>query len=209
MHILIIANGWYNPPSAIPPHDLLIAADGGARRCLENLLKPDYVVGDLDSLDATTLAALEALGAHILQYPTRKDFTDLELALQLAAQLGADQVTLLAALGERWDMTSANILLCAAQTAFKISILDGEQALFFLHSGEQLEVQAAPGRTVSLIPLSPSVQGIRTHNLEYPLQREELVFGSTRGVSNVLLASPAMVSIEQGLLLVTVNHAAQ
>lgn len=206
MHILIVANGWLNPPSSLPAFDLILAADGGARHCLSIGLKPDIVIGDLDSLDEPVLAELRAAGAQILQYPARKDFTDLELALQQAAQLGATAVTLLAALGERWDQTCANILLCAAQTAMSISILDGEQVLHFLHGGESLAIHAAAGATVSLVSLSATSQGITTQNLEYPLHDEALVFGSTRGVSNVLLQSPAVITLQQGLLVCTVNH---
>ncbi len=206
MHILIVANGWLSQPISLPPYDLIIAADGGARHCLDNQLKPNFVIGDLDSLDEPALAELEAAGAQIIRYPTRKDFTDLELALQHAINLGAVEVTLLAALGERWDQTCANILLCAAQTAFKVKILDGKQELHFVHGGETLEIHAAVGKTVSLISLSETTQGITTENLEYPLHNEDLAFGSTRGVSNVLSQSPAIIQVARGLLLCTVNH---
>ncbi len=206
MHIIIVANGWLTQPLTIQPGNLLIAADGGARHCLELGLTPDYVIGDLDSLDEDILATLASAGSKILRFPSRKDFTDLELAIQQAVELGASEITLVAALGERWDQTLANVGLAAAHTASRIKILDGAQEISFLHAGESLELSGAPGDTVSLIALSNQASGIRTQNLEYPLKDETLTLGSTRGVSNVLLEPVAVVSLKQGLLMCTIIH---
>ena len=181
MHIIIVANGWLTQPLIVQSDDRLLAADGGAKHCLELGLTPDYVIGDLDSLDEDVLAALTSAGSKILRFPSRKDFTDLELAIQQAIELGATQITLVAALGARWDQTLANVFLAAAHTATKIKILDGAQEICFLRSGESLELTGAPGDTVSLIALSNQASGIRTKNLEYPLKDETLTLGSTRG----------------------------
>ena len=71
-----------------------------------------------------------------------------------------------------------------------------------LRSGETLTLQAAPGSTVSAIPLSALVTGITYKGLEYPLQDATLTIGSTRGVSNVVASSPATITIKDGVLLV-------
>jgi thiamine pyrophosphokinase len=203
---LIVANGWLNRPTEIPQHDFLIAADGGTHHCIKLGLHPDYVVGDLDSLDEQVLAALITGGTQIIQYPTRKDYTDLELALQQALHLGATEIIILAALGARWDQTVANLLLPAALPQVRIWLVDGAQELTFIHSGEELTVAGKPGDTVSLIPLGGDAHGITTTNLEYPLTDDNLRFGSTRGVSNVLLTDQGTIVLEKGLLLCTIIH---
>jgi thiamine pyrophosphokinase len=63
-----------------------------------------------------------------------------------------------------------------------------------------------PGDTVSLIPLGGDTEGITTQWLEYPLEDETLYFGSTRGISNVLLDENATVFIKKGLLLCIIIH---
>lgn len=206
MRAVIIANGWLNQPIEILPGDLLIAADGGARRCLEQGLQPDYVVGDMDSLDAQQVATLESGGARLLRFPSRKDHTDLELALGMARDLGCIQVVILGALGERWDQTIANILLPAAWPGLDIRLVDRDQEIYLLRAGAQIALPGSPGDRVSLIPLTATASGIHTHNLEYPLADESLPFGSTRGISNVMTASPAVVQLAEGLLLCTVHH---
>ncbi len=206
MHIIIFANGRLNHPIHLPPADVILAADGGAQHCLDLGLVPHFVIGDMDSVDESTLAQLASAGSKILRFPRRKDFTDLELAIQHAESLGAEQVTLLAALGDRWDQTFANLFLAASHPKLKIRILDGQQEIYFLKGGESLEISGSAGDTLSLVPLSEVAAGISTENLEYPLKKEALEFGSTRGISNVLLDTNASIKLDQGLLMCTLIH---
>lgn len=187
---------------------VVIAADGGGRHCLELGIEPHWVIGDLDSLTAGELAQLQANGARVLRYPARKSFTDLELALQHAASLKAEQILVFGALGARWDQTLANLLLPAAPGLENIPIrlLDGPQEIVLLRPGGIRTLSGCPGDTVSLIPLAGPAHGITTRGLEYPLQGETLYFGATRGISNVLLESQASVSLAEGLLLCVLIH---
>jgi thiamine pyrophosphokinase len=206
LRIVIFANGRMDWPFEIQNDDFIIAADGGARHCLERQIRPDIVIGDMDSLSASDIARLETDGAEIITFPARKDFTDLELALRKAQELDASEVLLLGALGARWDQTIANLILPSAYATMCIRLLDGPQEISFLRGGEELEVAGQPGDTVSLIPLAGDATGVATQNLEYPLNGDRLVFGGSRGVSNVLTAESAKVSLQEGLLLCVVIH---
>jgi thiamine pyrophosphokinase len=209
---VIFANGdLWDPAYAkglIREEDLIIAADGGGVHCLEMGLQPDIVIGDLDSLPAEALEQFERKGSEVIRYPERKDYTDLELAILLAKQRGAGEVLVMGALGQRWDQTLANLLMPAGE-AFKelrIRLLDGHQAIQLMHGGECLRLTGSPGDTVSLVPLAGNARAITTQGLEYPLNGEDLIFGSTRGISNVLLGETAAISLEEGLLLVVTIH---
>ncbi len=212
MRAIIFANGLLNDADAVraalAPDDVLIAADGGARHCRALGLTPAVVIGDFDSLDGADLARLEAAGVRVIRHPARKDFTDLELALQHAAALGAEEVLIFAALGARWDQTLANLLLPAAPgfERVRIRLIDGPQEMMLLRGGGSLELTGAPGDTVSLIPLGGDAHGVTTHGLEYPLSAGDLQFGATRGVSNVLLGEKAAVQVKDGLLLCILIH---
>jgi thiamine pyrophosphokinase len=206
LRAVVIANGQLNGAIEFQPGDLIIAADGGARHCLDHGIRPAYVIGDLDSLEPAHLARLEALGAAIVQYPARKDYTDLELALRFAQQQGASEIVILAGLGARWDQTIANLLLPAILSPLDVRLLDASQEICFLHAGKTIHIQGQAGDTVSLIPLAGPAQGITTQGLEYPLLDEGLDFGSTRGISNVLLEKQASVRLRNGLLLCIILH---
>ncbi len=207
MRAVIFANGKLDDleaaRSALQPGDLVIAADGGALHCRRLGFTPSVVIGDFDSLTEDDLQVLELAGARLLRYPERKDFTDLELALRYAAGEGADEIVVLGGLGARWDQTLANLLLPAAAglATVRIRLLDGPQEIMLIRSGETLALPGDPGDIVSLLPLGGEAAGVVTAGLEYPLHAETLSFGTSRGVSNVISAPRASVSLGQGLLL--------
>ena len=94
--------------------ELVIAADGGAATLERIGRRPDRLVGDLDSVDASLVARLTDAGVPIDRHPTDKDATDTELALQDAVTGGATEIVLLGALGgDRLDHELANLLLLA------------------------------------------------------------------------------------------------
>lgn len=186
--------------------DLVIAADGGAARALSAGVRLQVVVGDMDSLAPDALDSLRQAGAEILTLPSRKDETDLELALLEAVRRGADDITIAGALGGRLDHTLGNVyLLTMPQLRGKrVRLVDGRVEAFVVW--ERAEIRGARGDTVSLIPLTPEVRGIETEGLEYPLRHESLFMGPGRGISNVLLGSVARVSTVDGILLAVVIH---
>jgi thiamine pyrophosphokinase len=65
-----------------------------------------------------------------------------------------------------------------------------------------LELEGAPGDWVTLEPLSEVARGVATDGLRYPLRHEDLVRGSTRGVSNELTERRGSVEVGEGLLLI-------
>ena len=205
MRAIVIANGHVGNSEASRaqtwPHDLVICADGGAQHALALGLAPDVVIGDLDSLDGDLQARLEGQGCQVLVHPTRKDETDLELALHYAVDHGVDEILILGALGGRMDQTLANVLLLALPELERVKtcIVAGDQEMFLIRGKALIEGQE--GDTVSLLPIAGDATGITTEGLEYPLQRGTLKFGPTLGISNVLTAPVARVQVERGLLL--------
>ncbi len=214
LRAVIFANGLLGSLNAarqsIRPDDILIAADGGARHCRRLGLTPHFIVGDFDSLEDAELQTFQDAGVVVIRHPARKDFTDLELALRHARSLGVAEILILGGLGARWDQTLANLLLPAAEAfaGAHIRLLDGAQEVFLLRAGETVAVRGSTGDTVSLIPLGGDARDVTTAGLEYPLNGETLVFGATRGVSNLLLGESASVSLAEGLLLCVVIHEA-
>jgi thiamine pyrophosphokinase len=212
LKIIIFANGTISnlvQATALTQNcDMIIAADGGARHCLAASILPQVVIGDFDSLSSAELDKLQGLGARLIRYPARKDFTDLELALEYACEQSADQITILGGLGQRWDQTLANILLLAGPFArcARVSYIDGNQEIMLIGESQKLEIIGQPGDTVSLIPIQGTTQGITTCGLEYPLEDDTLDFGAARGVSNVLIGDHATVQLKHGFLICIVIH---
>lgn len=181
---------------------LIVAVDGGARVAARFGVRVQVVIGDMDSLAAPELEALAAAGAEVHRHPAEKDETDLELALKFVAAQGIRYIRVLGAMGGRLDQTVSNIYLLALPelAGFDVRLVDGVQESWLMHPGENV-VAGAPGDTLSLLPLSDAVYGVRTANLQYPLRDETLTFGPARGISNVMQADEAKVWFREGRLL--------
>ncbi len=208
--VAIFANGEFSPPADILTHlrgRIIIAADGGARHALALGLTPDVVIGDLDSLSAEEVRDLEARGAQLIRHPRDKDQTDLELALAHARDLAARDVLLLGLLGGRLDQTLANVFLLALPEwdAMRLWFVDGSDTAYLLRDGDALRIRGQPGNTVSLIPLTPTVTGVTTHGLRWPLHDATLHLGRTLTISNELMDEEGEVRVGKGRVVVVVR----
>src|SRR5438477_5767713 len=188
--------------------DVVIAADGGATKLARAGRRPDLVIGDMDGVTAEAQRELERAGAKIERFPTEKNETDGELALDAAVKRGADEIVVAGAFGgPRLDHMAGNLMLLAHEDFAAIDVaLVTERATFRSLLGPGiLELEGAAGDWVTLEPLSEVARGVATDGLRYPLRHEDLVRGSTRGVSNELTGSRGSVEIGDGLLLVAVT----
>lgn len=207
MKCVIFANGDFSiSPVAGSPWqqaELVIACDGGGRHCQLLGIAPQLVIGDMDSIAPSLLAEFEKQGSEIHRVPARKDKTDLELAIELAVDRGAQDILIFGALGGRWDMSIAAIMLLAAPAWAGLSLIlrDGATSIHRLRGGGHLTIPGAAGDTLSLIPLAGPVRGVTLNGLDYPLTGEAIEAGSSRGISNVFLGNRAEIALEEGLLL--------
>ena len=185
----------------------VVAADNGATTARAFGLLPDVVIGDLDSLEPSTLAWLVQAGVPIETHPRDKDATDGHLALQRALQLEPSELFLLGFLGgPRLDQALANVLLLT-QVELPTRLFDQKNECVLLRPGETEIWRPEAEEIVSLIPLSPEVSGVTTRGLRWHLERQRLRLGETRGVSNEPIDAAVSVSIESGLLLLTRHFA--
>ena len=207
MRAVIFANGIIKHlPEAgavIMPDNMLIAADGGANHFKALGILPNVLIGDLDSIHSDDLNELRTAGAEIIQHPSGKDQTDLELALDLAVDRGAEKILVFGALGARWDMSIANILLLTSPefSGVKLKFIEENQEITLLRGGEEQTFHGKKGDTLSLTALDQEVKGVTLGGLEYPLKNDVLKLGSSRGISNVFIENSATVFLKHGLLL--------
>jgi thiamine pyrophosphokinase len=188
-----------------PP--LVIAADGGALKAQLVGLTPDLVIGDADSLAQQTIDRLRSEGIEVRVHPQDKAESDTELCLREAVRRGATKVVILGALGGlRFEHSVANLLLLTLPELAdrEVVLADPTTSVRVMGSRtpDRLELRGLPGDLISLLPLTEVVDGVRTTGLAYALAGEPLVQGPARGLSNVMQADEAAISIEGGRLAV-------
>jgi thiamine pyrophosphokinase len=188
----------------LPSNAYVIAADSGLHHAADLGVIVDIVIGDMDSVDPTTLAAAVSRGSRAETHPTDKDRTDLELAIDAALGFGARKLLIIGAHTGRIDhlLGAMGLFAATATRVDEIVWTDGLTEIFGCVPGHPTVVRGRVGDGVSLVPASTDVYGIDTEGLRWVLLNEMLPIGSTRGVSNIIEATPVSVSVESGTLLV-------
>lgn len=184
--------------------DLIVAADGGAGWLAAQGVTPHVVVGDLDSIEASLLHALEAGGVTIERHPADKDESDAQLAVARAVASGARRVIVLGALGgQRLDHELSNLLMLTdpAWSSVDLRIVRDDTSVRAVSDGGPLVLDGASGDIVTLLPIGDA-DGVTTNGLAYPLAGDTLRMGQSRGLSNVIASTPASVRLLAGTLLV-------
>ncbi len=180
---------------------LIICCDGGVRHLQQTGIKPDVIIGDMDSIDSDQLESYSRQDVKIIKYPASKDFTDTELALDYAINLKPAVIYIWAALGGRLDHTLSNLFLLEKTKALPIKayLIDEYCEVFLLSS--DVTINESAGQTVSLIALSPQVEGITLRGFLYPLDDATLRIGESLAVSNIINGDEAKISVRSGSLL--------
>ena len=213
---IVLANGKIEEPLIVRQRlkswkdAIVIAADGGYLHAEMLDLEIHSIVGDLDSMSEEVKNNFLAQGTRIQSSPPEKDETDLELALLHAVDLDIDRILILGAIGGRLDMTLSNLhlMLLPQLEQVKVEAWYGNQTLWIIRPPGD-EILGQRGDTLSLIPVAGTAKGITTSHLKFPLKKENLSIGLSRGLSNVLTASDASIDLQEGLLFVihTPGHA--
>ncbi len=207
MTVVIIAGGNTDESAAslfLPGENLFfIAVDRGFENALKMGISTDLIVGDLDSISPQKLAFAREQGIEIREFPSEKDESDLELAIEEALRLTPGKIIILGATGGRLDHTLFNILLLLKYDNKNITIKSIREEIFL--ADKKTDINAPQGTTVSLVPLTTEVKGITAEGFKYPLKDESLYMASSRGLSNVLIDGKGKLSYEKGKLLVIIN----
>ena len=138
MHAVVALGGDADPThvrGVLRRANMIIAADGGAAHVQAAGGVCDVIVGDMDSVCPETLDQARNAGADIRDFPTAKDATDGELALQEAVSRGATSITIVGALGgPRVDHLLANVALLAHPSLRRLDavIEDASQRLWLV-----------------------------------------------------------------------------
>ena len=177
---------------------LVIAADSGLQPCLSADLDPDYVIGDFDSVETALLAGIPE--ERIMQYPEDKDYTDTELAIDLARKKGADRIVLAGGGAGRLDHLLA-VRALFERTEPIHEWHTGAESAFLLPAGEKLKFSSPVGTVVSVFPLSKGAEGMSSEGLKWPLDGLRWDCGDF-GVSNKTIAPNAAISSGRNPILV-------
>ena len=176
---------------------LLVAADSGFAAMERAGLRPDWVIGDMDSLDDTSrLAALPP--ERVLRFSHDKDFTDTELAFSHAVDRGCDDIWIIGGGGGRLDH------LFGIRSLFERDIFPRR----WITSAEDVRCidtniseVVDNGAVVSVFPLGAGPWEAKSDGLKWPLDDVRWNRGFF-GLSNVAVNGGFSIDVKLGRFMV-------
>ena len=202
---ILFANGEIAKDTAleISPNDYLIAVDGGLRHLDQLKLTPNLLIGDLDSVDPSSLQKAETAGVEIMHYPVEKDESDLELAALEALRRGFSEILITGTSGGRIDHILACLAILAMPDLQKVNakIADGKSTVYYIT--EHFELDTEIGDLISLQAWGEGVQGLSTTGLKWELNNADLHPWGALGLSNLVIQNQIIVSLKSGQLYLT------
>lgn len=193
-------------------YDYVIALDHGVDFCRRVKLKPDYILGDFDSITEEGLeymAAMKAEGVEILTFPAEKDETDTELGILKAKELfitqpSAKELDIFGATGTRVDHMLANIhlLYSCAKDGVQAWMLDSHNKIYLCHNGAVIHNPENKEANLSLLPFKGDVEHLTIQGTKYDVEDVTLKYGESLGISNVMKEKEIHLSFEGWILVV-------
>lgn len=210
---VVVFTGGDAPPawaaSLVGSSSVVVAADSGVDHALAVGTMPSVVVGDFDSVSDEGLAAVVAAGAEIHRHDPAKDFTDLELALELAVAMEPFEVLIIGGGGGRLDHVLANAAVLASPIldSVRVTAHFGMATMHVVRPVMPAVLRGMPGQLVTLLPMGATATGVTTTGLRFALHGEQLHPWSARGVSNEFVDVSATVALATGVLLAVIPQA--
>lgn len=161
----------------------VIAADGGMRHAAPLGLLPELWVGDFDSEPRDLPARLAAVTRMV--FPSEKDRTDGELAVDEALARGATALTLVGAFGgPRADHAFLHLTMALqlAERGVPALLTSGDQEGIPLLPGT-VEFDYAGGTVFSILAFC-HLSGLTLTGAKWPLDSVDVPFGSSLTLSN-------------------------
>lgn len=179
--------------------DISISADGGYKNAQKLGVNIDFAVGDFDSGNKSELPR----EAEIIEVPAEKDFTDTQLAVDVAIEHGADFIMIIGGLGGRLDHTLSNLAILEKlwSMGIRAMITDGKNRVRYIERTSEL-VPKSVFQYISLIAADECAKGVSVEGCKYPLKNARLTRTNQFAVSNEILKNCALISVKKGGLYI-------
>ena len=184
--------------------DCVIGVDSGLHFLYRNQVVPTHIVGDFDSVSPEVINYYKSKADILIrEFNPVKDATDTEIAVRLAAELGATELWLLGATGTRLDHVMANIqiLKIALDQGMKTYILDECNRISAWEKEIRLCKKDGYGKYFSLFPLGGVVEDVSIEGAKYPLSHYRMSAFESRCVSNEYKDDEVVITFPQGTIV--------
>ena len=201
----LIVNGGLNSTKRdqLGNYDLIVAVDSGTEQAYKLFLKPDLIIGDLDSIDEKTIKRAEKDEVQILKYETNKNETDFELALKHVLDEEIKDITIIG--GEYGEIDHLFGVLTV------IISFQEDQQILWIHKDQSVLIpntkKIAIGNNVefSILPFT-NLKNLNISGAQWNLDNENIEFGKSVTLRNISIDNDIVVSVDDGKFCLIYNN---
>ena len=184
-------------------YDYVVGVDSGTEYLYKLFLKPDLIIGDLDSINTKTLDRAKKDEAEIISYEINKDKTDFELALNYLKINNYENITIIGGESGELDHLFGNLLTISAfHKKEYIEWKQSDKNIIFLNS-EIINVDS--GKIFSLIPLS-TLQGVSINGARWNIKNENINYGSSKTLRNITNTNILKIRVDSGKFCLVIEN---
>ncbi len=198
--IIIFGNGRLSKKflTYIQPGDYIIGVDRAAYWLIAHGVVPDMAIGDFDSTSQDEWKKIKKIVSTIKQFTSKKDWTDMELAVSHAVELAPQEVMIFGGTGTRLDHSLASLELLDKLLKAKVRhvLIDETNRVRIIGRGRTI-LKRGEHRYVSIFPYTTSVM-LTLNGFRYNVQKSTMFRGVTIGVSNEIVGADATIEIFSG-----------
>ena len=194
MKIAIMANGQLNNKIDFSIYDFVVAVDGGANHCKKINIKPNLIIGDLDSIQ------VEFEDVSVKQVNDQNK-TDLEKALDYIVKKFDKKIKAIDIYGatslDRFDHTLGNVFIVKKYSGWPIKIITDKQTIEIVNKNKIINNKK--NKLASIFPLTKT-QGLKSKGFKWQLSDNKI------SVSNIITEDQAEIKIKKGSIILIINN---
>ena len=201
----LIINGGLNSTKRdqLDNYDFIVAVDSGAEHAYKLFLKPDLIIGDLDSIDEKTIKRAEKDSIQIVKYETNKNETDFELALKHVLDQSIKDITIIGGeYGEIDHLFSVLTVIISYQNDELISWIHGNQSIIIPNSKK---IKIGNNVKFSILPFT-DLKNLNISGARWNLKNENIEFGKSFTLRNISIDKNIEVSVDDGKFCLIYNN---
>ena len=201
----LIVNGGHNSTKRdqLGNYDLIVAVDSGTEQAYKLFLKPNLIIGDLDSIDEKTIKRAEKDEVQILKYETNKNETDFELALKYVIGKEIKDITIIGGeYGEIDHLFGVLTVIISFQEDQQISWIHKDQTVLIPNSKK---ITIGNNVEFSILPFT-NLKNLNISGAQWNLDNENIEFGKSLTLRNISIDNYIEVSVDDGKFCLIYNN---
>lgn len=200
--IALFLNGelsFFNKKDFFNCYEKIFVTDGAYNYIKDMDLYPDFIIGDLDSIDNNFL---KKKNIKII-YIEDQNITDFEKALKFIFFNKFLNIDIWGASGKEQDHFLGHLSI-ASKYKNKLSLIFHDNYYNYFFADKINRFYNVKNRKISLFPF-PKVNGLTTKGLKYSIYNDSLEIGHKIGIRNLAIKNTIEITYSEGILIIFIE----